>query len=75
MRTLIQKRRSFLIHIGKRLKSLRLAANMEIKSAAKSLSISAKRLEDIENGERNFRLDLFVKMCDFYGADVHKVLP
>jgi transcriptional regulator with XRE-family HTH domain len=75
MSSLIEKKHSFLIHIGTKLKLLRLAENIEIKPAAKALKISAKRLQEIENGQRDIRLDLLVKICAFYGADICKVLP
>jgi transcriptional regulator with XRE-family HTH domain len=75
MNTLIKKKHLFLSHIGLKLKSLRLAQNIEVESAAKSLKISCTRLLAIENGERDIRLDLFVAFCDLYEANVHDVLP
>jgi DNA-binding XRE family transcriptional regulator len=70
-----QHKPSFLITIGLKLKSLRLAQNIEVESAAKSLKISCTRLRAIENGERDMRLDLFVAFCDLYEANVYDVLP
>jgi transcriptional regulator with XRE-family HTH domain len=75
MDSLIEKKHSFLIHIGKKLKMLRLAGNIEIESASKALKISLKRLREIENGQRDVKLDLFVRICDFYEVDARSVLP
>jgi hypothetical protein len=65
----------FLIDIGSKLKTLRLLQNIQVETAAKSLRMSSKRLQLIELGEVDIRVDVFVGLCNLYQANVNDVLP
>jgi transcriptional regulator with XRE-family HTH domain len=60
--------------IGRRLKSVRKSRNIAPATASRFLRMSVSRLEAIERGEKNYSLELLVRMCDYYEVSVFEIV-
>jgi DNA-binding XRE family transcriptional regulator len=59
--------------VGANFHALRIAQKKEIKTVAKAVKISDALLEQIEKGEYDMELDLYVRLCSYYGASARDV--
>lgn len=57
--------------IGSRIKAKRIKLNMSEEELAKKLSITAKDVQNIENGKQKFTIDFLAQMSDI--LDINKV--
>ena len=60
---------SHLKHMGNMLRMLRQARGEEISTVAAAINIRPKVLEQIENGEHDFRIKTLYALCDHYKVD------
>lgn len=60
--------KKWLQSVGANFHALRIAQQKEIKTVAKAVKISAALLEQIEKGQYDTELDLYVRLCSYYGA-------
>lgn len=62
------------ITLGDKLRSLRISKNLTIKEVTEASGITAPTISHIEYGRHTPRLDTFVILCRFYGADPAEML-
>lgn len=60
--------------VGERLRVLRQAHKLGIKTVAKKVSVDYTYLSKIENGNRPVNAELVSKLCDLYGVDPEEIL-
>jgi transcriptional regulator with XRE-family HTH domain len=60
--------------IGKKLKAVRNSRSITPEIASRFLRVSIVRLEAIERGEKNYSLELLVRMCDYYEVNVLEIV-
>jgi transcriptional regulator with XRE-family HTH domain len=60
--------------IGRKLSAARIQKNIAPDTVARDLRMSVSRLEAIERGEKNYSLELLVRMCDYYEVNVLEIV-
>ena len=61
-------------NLGEKLRQLREAKNLGLKTAAPKADVTYSYLSKIENGHKNPTSDLLEKLCDIYDADKDEII-
>jgi hypothetical protein len=65
----------FLVALGKNLYSMRIGQKKDLHTVAAAVQITPELLDQIEKGQHDCDLILFINLCEYYGVKAGEMFP